>query len=138
MLLKAAKPSIFGGTRMKRRMATLAALLLLISTPSLLPAQGRFPLKYEASRGDRDFVVMVSRRFVGPLEGKPGQLKGIPKDFVGGGTYFQVQLGQKDVLFALDGSKPPKLYVDTNRDGNLSDEKPFETAAVKSVPGAGA
>jgi len=120
---------------MKRGIATFAAVLLVISTPSLVPAQGRFPLKYEPSGGDQSYLLMSSGRFVRALEAKPGQLKGVPKDFVGGGTYFQVRLGQEDVLFALDGSKPPKLYVDTNRDGNLSDEKPFEAATGKKGEG---
>jgi hypothetical protein len=105
------------------------------------PSSGeRFPLNYELAQDDGDPLVLSAHRFVQPLGGNPASwlkrsfifmLKSVPKDFVSGGKYFQVRLGRDNVLFALDGAKPAKLYVDTNRDGRLSDEKPFETASLK-------
>jgi hypothetical protein len=116
---------------MKRCKATTVAALLLLSMSSLLVAQGRFPPKYELSQGDAASLLMMSGRFVVPLQVKTDIMKGVPRDFAGEGTYFQARLGEKDVLFALDGSKPPKLYVDTNRDGRLSDEKAFGVGSPK-------
>jgi hypothetical protein len=60
-----------------------------------------------------------------PLE-DPSQLKGIPDDLTAGAKYSSTFIQQTKVVFLLDPSDPPKLYVDTDKDGDLSDEKPFE------------
>jgi hypothetical protein len=40
--------------------------------------------------------------------------------------YFPARCGDKPLMMALDWSQEPKLYVDSNLDGDLADEKPLK------------
>jgi len=59
-----------------------------------------------------------------PLAGKPRSLKGVPEGGIGERFYFAADLGGVDCVFVFGGAKPPMLYVDTDADGDLSDESP--------------
>jgi len=62
---------------------------------------------------------------------KPEQLKDIPKGVSGKVSYFLGNLGDKKITAIKTISKRPLLYLDTNGDGSLSDEKKFTARPIR-------
>ncbi len=91
----------------------------------------RFELKYELIENTDDPTVGTSRGFVQQQSQKPSQLKALPKDLGGQARYFSGKLGERQLLGALTSTNPPKLYVDTNFDGDLTDETPVVSKSAK-------
>ncbi len=110
--------------------ALLMGLCLSLASPTAW-AQGEFPLE---PREIKDFdqspyarVLSMGYKTASFQSEKPPNLKALPKDVTGNVTYFLATLGGTDFVFLIDSAQPPRLYADTDGDGDLSDETPVST-----------
>lgn len=103
--------------------AVLAALALSVSSSY---AQGRFPLASEDFGKDGILVFPMGRQGVPLDEVKLTQLKAPPKDLAADAKYGVLKARGRDIVFALADDT---LYVDTDGDGDLSDEKALKPIA---------
>lgn len=115
---------------MRKITVVVAVAALLSMGPSSAWAQGVFPLEYEELKDSSHPLLMMSGGFYGPYPVKPPGLKGVPKDLSQKASYFIIRLGKGPLTFALEPGGEPKLYADTDADGDLSDEKPFVAVAA--------
>ena len=120
---------------MRRTTAALLAIALFPLVSPCLYAQGTFPLTYRDCPGEATTELMMSRGFFGPQQEKPGTVKDVPAGLSKNLTWFSVDLGKRSVLMLFDGATNPKLYLDTDLDGSLADEKPFELPKEQQVAG---
>jgi len=97
--------------------ATVTVCLLC----SALHAQGTFPLTYQDAEGSLQVVTQMASRGFGVTPSKPRGVTGVPDDT----ACCSMDVGGKSVWAAVVGGDSPKLYVDTDGDGDLSDEKPL-------------
>lgn len=112
---------------MLRRLSPYVVLaLLLFSGSSPLLAQGEFPLKSAEPRRRYDALLRRSQEYYSRLPREPRHLKGLPAGVSGKAVYYSIRLGGKEVLLAHQMSRPPKLFVDTDADRDLSDEQAVE------------
>jgi len=131
---------------MTRTILCLLVLGLVLSAPRVAPAQGTVELTYaEISRADHPLVGEAIRTTYAQ-KGPPPEAKGIPDGLSDNVYYLALPIGQDGLKAVVDaGSKPPRLYVDTDADADLSDETPvalkiargqvaYTTLAVR-VPG---
>ena len=117
---------------MRRALLAVAVAGLLAAAALPARAQGEFPLKYtDAQAGDP--ILTMGGRMVQPAKEKPADLKAVPKEVSGQVKYFAIPLGDKQVLAVADGSKPPKLYVDTAGTGDLSAAAPVTRSGPEGV-----
>jgi hypothetical protein len=65
------------------------------------------------------------------LKEKPAQPKDLPKNVSGQVSYFIAKIADKGIPIIIDRANKNKLYLDTDADGSLSDEKGFTSKAVK-------
>jgi hypothetical protein len=65
------------------------------------------------------------------LEEKPTQVKDLPEKVSGNVNYFLAKIADKDIPVIIDPLNDCKLYLDTDTDGRLSDERYFTPKAVK-------
>jgi hypothetical protein len=70
-------------------------------------------------------VVSKACRYLRKKDSRPSQLERLPKRVSGGLSYYVAEHTDADLVFALEPTHPPRLYVDTDLDGDLSDEKRF-------------
>jgi len=104
---------------------TTACLLIVGLTSLCAHGQGEFPLeRHPLADGPRG-LVQASRRPTMKSAEKPSQLKGVPEALSEKAAYFVVRAGSGGFLLAIDLSGSPVLYVDTDRDNDLADEKPI-------------
>jgi len=111
----------------KIALAVVVAFVLLPPSSSVW-AQGRFPLKHEEVKDPSAPLVRLGTRAIFPQPEKPAGLKVLPKDISGRPSYYVAGVGGREVPLVLYGSKTPKLFVDVRGDGDLSDQKPYQTA----------
>jgi len=110
MASAAAKPRSADGTRAHRKWQT-------------------FPLKH-GPISDRDKNIRgMNSNYARPEPNRPAQLKGLPAGLSEFVSYYVAKVGKRELLMAVDPGKKPRLYVDTDFDGDLADEK-----AVVAVP----
>ena len=117
----------------------VAAVLLLAAVPAAR-GQGTFKLTYEAL-GEQDGVLAgQGNQWVPALPEKPESCKGVPNSPAKNAAFLQAEIGGGPVLMIAEPD-PMRLFVDTDRDNDLSDEKPltdakdglFSGVVVKSV-----
>ena len=114
----------------KRGLAVLAVVLFAgLSAPAR--GQGEFPLKKRAIGGSPPPAAVYARQFVQGERDRPPALKGAP-EVSRNAFYFSGSFGGKQVLMLCDFGPQPKLYVDSDQDGDLSDETAF-TSKKKPV-----
>ncbi len=113
---------------MRRSIPAILAGTFLFLVASPVWAQGEFRMKYEELEELDRSPAFRAYRFMEPLPETPDKLKGPPAKVSGKVSYFSASLGGREVLFAMDSSRPPKLYVDTNANDDLSDEEPVKRA----------
>jgi len=110
---------------MKKGVVVAACAVWIITGASLIWAQGEFPMKYtQFSTSDQNMQYRCMKHVM-KAEHSPSRMKALPRDFSGRATYFLAPLNGRQVLMVMDSSTPPNLYVDTNGNDDLSDEKPF-------------
>jgi len=85
--------------------------------------QGEFPLKYRDVQPGSSALVSMARVEVPRHRTKPAGLKVLPQGLSRSPSYFVAPIGGKGVALVLDYYGTARLYVDTNLDGDLSDEK---------------
>jgi len=107
------------------RIATVIAFGAWLCSSASAWAQGEFPLKYQEAALQHPLIAS-SFKCLRATPQKPSQLRGSPAGLSDEAQYFVAQMGGKPVVMALDCSGEPKLYVDTNGNGDLSDEKPLD------------
>jgi hypothetical protein len=100
----------------------VAIFLTLLAATSLY-AQGTFPLKFRDL--DESVQVEAEQSCVEVLSTTEPKVKPLPSEGKAAIAYFPHEFLGKTVWFAVVYADPPKLYVDTNLDGNLADEKPI-------------
>jgi len=103
---------------MRKLLAAAIAVPLLCAT---LQAQGTFPLTYQDAEGSLQVVTQMASRGFGLTPSKPRGVKGVPD----GAACCSMDVGGKSVWAAVVGGDSPKLYVDTDGDGDMADEKPL-------------
>ena len=123
--------------------AAAAALGGLVPAP--VRAQGEFPLKYvEAPQDDHlfwwNYVSEIPPYpiafFAPPRPARPPEIKALPKGLPESAKYFRLPVGRGWAV--LDGSSPPRLYVDAKGTGDLSAAAPLVgTASPARHPTAG-
>ncbi|MBE3100038.1 MAG: hypothetical protein IMZ44_23200 [Planctomycetes bacterium] len=96
-------------------------LILLVATS--LYAQGTFPLKFRDL--DESVQGAAERSCVDVFSAEEPKVKPLPPEDKAFIAYFSHEFLGKTVWFAVVYADPPRLYVDTNLDGNLADEKPI-------------
>ena len=117
------------------KITVTGTLLLLVFCVVSVSAwgQGEFELKYQEFKDDSHSLVDFGKQWVQRAREKPSELKGLPEDLSNKVGYFVGRPGGKRVLMVVDPADPPKLYVDTDLDSDLSDEKPL-TGAAREEP----
>lgn len=119
------------------KIAMTGALLLLVFCVVSVPAygQGEFKLKYQEFKDESHSLVNFGRQWVQRAREKPTELKGLPDGLGSKAGYF---VGHPDgtktlqLFMAVDPGNPAKLYIDTDLDSDLSDEKAL-TATVRGT-----
>ena len=94
-----------------------------------------FPLKH-GPIDDRDKnIQMMITNYARSEPKRPAQLKGLPEGVSDSVSYYVVKVGQRELLMAVDPAEKPRLYADTDFDGDLADEKaaPALTAENKGT-----
>jgi hypothetical protein len=106
-----------------------AYLAVLLLAAPVVYAQSKFDLKYQPFTKDDNPIAGLGDQWLPSLEKKPAELKGVPKSLEGKAKFFQLTAGNKTVFMAVQAD-PCELYVDTDCDGDLSDEE-----ALKATKG---
>ncbi len=106
-----------------RRVPACLAAFLLISIASTTWGQGRFPLK-AVPIGEAPPSLTASVAWDFPALGGRPALRGLPGGIAGNADFFCACLPGRTVVFVQE-SAGDRLWVDTNADGDLSDEKPL-------------
>jgi len=118
--------------------AVVAVGVLLAAAASF--GQGTFELTFEPF-GEQDGVLAgQGNQYVGAVSEKPEICKGVPDSLAKDATFLQADLAGGPLLMVAEPD-PLRLFVDTDRDNDLSDEKPltdakdgaFSGVVVKSV-----
>ncbi|MBE3069337.1 MAG: hypothetical protein IMZ66_03785 [Planctomycetes bacterium] len=111
------------------RTPLLTAVALCLLSAAVL-AQGTFPLEYrEGKSADVPALAMASRSFSQTAE-KPAEITGLPADLRGDAIYFRGVIAGKPLWAVACGGSPVRLYLDTDGDNNLSDEKALSATAA--------
>jgi len=104
----------------------VAAMTVCLAVSPLLADVARCSLKRMKIKDSTSAVGSLAFRRVDAQVGLPATLRAPPKKASSTTAYFCVRVGQADLLMALDYSQSAsKLYIDTNRDGSLSNERPL-------------
>jgi hypothetical protein len=108
----------------KQLAATAACVVLMCLVASISQGQGTFALKYADFTGN-DPLAEMGRMWTARLGGNP-PVKSEPEGLSSKAVYFRTRLGGTRVLMLIDPADTPKLYVDTDVDLDLADEKAIE------------
>jgi hypothetical protein len=100
----------------------VAIFLILLAATSLY-AQGTFPLKFRDL--DESVQGAAEQSCVDVFSTEEPKVKPLPPEGNAFIAYFSHEFLGKTVWFAVVYADPPRLYVDTNLDGNLVDENPI-------------
>ncbi|MBN1916867.1 MAG: hypothetical protein JW889_03070 [Verrucomicrobia bacterium] len=111
---------------MRNAVAYLLTLGLVLLTCAATRAQGTAELTYtEVDRANHP-LVREAIRSAYARKGLPPQAKGMPEDLSDNVYYLQWALGRGALTAVFDaGGTAPRLFVDTDADGDLADEKPI-------------
>jgi len=108
---------------------TLASAILMVSTCAKRE-EGRCRLRYRAVNTSESTIYFACQDQMRISE-RPAQLKDLPKGVSRAISYFLAKIGDRDIPLIIEGSKKFKLYLDTDGDGSLSDERGFAASTVK-------
>lgn len=108
---------------------TLASAIVMVSTCAKRE-EGRCRLRYRAVDTSESTIYFACQDQMRISE-RPAQLKDLPRGVSRAISYFLAKIGDRDIPLIIEGSKKFKLYLDTNGDGSLSDERGFAASTVK-------
>jgi len=114
-----------------------AAPVLVCLLGSALQAQGTFPLTYQDAGGSLQVVTQMASQGAGLMTQKPPSIQGVPDGLPDGTVYGSCTAAGRRVVMAVTGAEAPRLYVDTDGDGDLSDEKPLAPKRAAPQPDFG-
>jgi hypothetical protein len=89
--------------------------------------EGRCSLQFKTITEHDEDALFLATQYLASTTDKPSELKDLPKNLTADYVYFLVELAGKNtpvVLASYSRLEQSMLYVDTNDDGCLSDEKP--------------
>lgn len=118
-------------------MRTLTAIVAVSLLSAALHAQGTFPLTYQDADGSLQVVAQMASRGVRFTPKKPSEIKGVPDGLPDSTGYSLLAVVGRQVYVAVVGGDSPKLYVDTDGDGDLADEQPIAGKAEGRQTGFG-
>jgi hypothetical protein len=107
---------------------------LLLAASSTLPAQGKFPLEpKEIKAGDlhTPFLSMAIE-WVERADEKPAEFKKVPPKLPEDTGYFVAHVNGVAIAMLVLPTKPPSIHIDTDLDGDLTDEKPIVGKRMKA------
>ncbi len=108
---------------------SLAAVVILVSTCARRQ-EGRCRMKYQAVDTSESTIYYACQDQI-TLSEKPAQLKDLPEKISNRVNYFLAKVAGREIPLIIDRGRKSKLYLDTDADGCLSDEKGFTSKAVK-------
>ncbi|MHC4241951.1 MAG: hypothetical protein ACYSU4_06075, partial [Planctomycetota bacterium] len=108
---------------------TLASAVVLVSTCAK-QKEGRCKLRYQAVDTLESTIYYACTSMVRRTR-KPAQIKDLPKNKSGRFSYYLAQIADREIPVVVDRTRRVRLYMDTDGDGYLSDEKRFISKAVK-------
>ena len=107
------------------KIKVLSLLIFFMMIPFSLYSQGKFNLKTEVVTDATSRLSAISQRYSMAIKEKPPSVKDAPK-VSDKAFYYNIQLCGKDIYLVIDYNVTnPPLYIDTNADGKLDDEKPI-------------
>jgi hypothetical protein len=107
---------------------SLTSAIVLVSTCAKRK-EGQCKLKYQAV-DTLEFTMHYACQNLVKRSRKPAQLKDLPKNKSGRFSYYLAQIADTDIPVVVDRTNRVRLYMDTDGDGYLSDEKRFISKAV--------
>ena len=108
---------------------TLASSIVMVSTCAKRE-EGRCRLRYKAVDTSESTIYFACQDQMRISE-RPAQLKDLPKGVSRAISYFLAKIGDRDIPLVIDRAKKFKLYLDTDGDGSLSDERGFAARTVR-------
>jgi hypothetical protein len=113
----------------------LAVFFILVTGCTKQPTsetQGQCKLDYQAlDKSDSDPMIRFALQRQSELSGKPDKLKDMPKNISGNVHYYYARIADQNIPLIINYAKECTLYVDTDFDGNLSDERCFNRQSIK-------
>lgn len=116
-------------------MKKVVLVILLVSTILLLSTcakrkEGYCRLKYQAVDTSESTIYYACQDQL-KLSERPAQLKDLPEKISNRVNYFLAKIAGREIPLIIDRGNKSKLYLDTDGDGCLSDEKGFTSKTVK-------
>lgn len=120
---------------MKRLIITLVLLSISVIMSGCTKRQpyaqegeeGQCELKFKPAK-NFESVLTLAHQYVPPVSEKPSHLKDLPEGLSEGYKYFVAKMADRDIPIVLDcpeNRQDAVLYVDTDGDGRLSNEKGY-------------
>jgi hypothetical protein len=123
---------------MARESVLVGAALLLVQAGLAAGQVQEFKLTPQEPKGAVRALETMLSGYSGSEARRPAEVKAVPADLKGRQWYCRLDIGGREVWILLDaaGSKS-RLFVDTNGDGDLSNEEPLPVhLASKTDPAA--
>ena len=108
---------------------SLTSVVVLVSTCAKRK-EGYCRLRYQAVDTLESTIYLACQNMV-KIPRKTAQFKDLPKNKSGRFSYFLAKIADRDIPVVVDRTNRVRLYMDTDGDGYLSDEKRFISKAVK-------
>ncbi len=102
---------------------TLVSAVLMVSTCARRK-EGRCRLRYKAVDISESTIYYACQN-QSKLSEKPAQFKDLPEKISNQVNYFLAKIADREIPLIIDRGRKSKLYLDTDADGCLSDEKGF-------------
>jgi hypothetical protein len=96
--------------------------------------EGRVSLKFKSVSNEDDMPLGLATQYLASSTDKPPELKDLPKGITADYVCFLAELAGRNtpmVLGSYSRLEHSMLYVDTNGDGRLSDEKSYRVKVIK-------
>lgn len=115
---------------------TLVGTALIVSTcVKREPVEeGRCRLEFKAVSKQDNVILALSRQYLASMTDKPSELKDLPEGLIADYVYFLAEVADQNtpiILGSYSRLEHSMLYVDTNGDGRLSDEKPYRPKVIE-------
>ncbi len=111
-------------------LAVIVVCVCFLAYKVLLPAEeGKARLRYQEV-DISESTIYFACQVQGKLSEKPAQFKDLPEKVSNRVNYFLAKIADREIPLIIDRGRKSKLYLDTDADGYLSDEKGFAPKKV--------